>query len=91
MGLMGRKSLPANEAILFPACNSIHTLFMRFPIDVVSLDAKGKVVKVREAMGPWRVTFPSRAVKHTLELRAFQSRKLGIHVGAVLEFSGGWI
>lgn len=90
MGLMGRTELPKDEAILFPKCNSIHTFFMRFPIDVVMVDAKGKVVAVRESLKPWRMTPPRFDVKHIIELSAFRSRELGITAGTQLEVQGVW-
>ncbi len=90
LGLMGRASLPKDEAIVFPKCNSIHTFFMRFPIDVVMVDANGKVVVVREALAPWRMTLPRFDVKHTIEMSAFRSSELGIKCGLKLDIKGVW-
>ena len=36
-GLLSRSSLREGEALIFPRCSSIHTCFMRFPIDVLFL------------------------------------------------------
>ncbi len=90
MGLMGRSGLSANEAMLFPKCNSIHTFFMRFPIDVVLVDAQGAVVGVEENVRPWRLLLPKRRTRHVIELRAMRSRELGIAPGVVLERNGVW-
>lgn len=90
MGLMGRTSLSDDEAIVFPKCDSIHTFFMRIPIDVVMLDRDGKVVGIDEAMKPWRMMLPRRGVKHIVEMKAFRSRELGIVPGRVLEINGAW-
>lgn len=84
MGLMGKKGLGKEEAVLFPKCNSIHTFFMRFPIDVVFLSAEGQVVEVIEAMKSWRLLLPRRGVRHTLELAAGNSKALGIAPGRTL-------
>ncbi len=89
LGLMGRKSLPEDEAILFPKCNSVHTMFMRFPIDVVLVDRDGKVVGV-ELMKPWRMMLPRKNTKHIIELRANRSAELGIRAGMTLEINGVW-
>lgn len=51
-GLLGRASLGSNEALILKPCNSIHTFFMRFPIDVLFLDKDMKVVKTIQNMGP---------------------------------------
>jgi len=35
----------------------VHTFFMQFPIDLVYLDARKRVRKVRCAVGPGRISF----------------------------------
>jgi uncharacterized protein len=90
MGLMGRKQVDADEGILFPQCNSVHTFFMRIPIDVVRLDAHGRVLKVEVNVPPWRMLMPSMATKHILELRANRSQELGIAAGTLLQIEGVW-
>jgi len=89
-GLMGRRAIGADEAILFPKCNSIHTFFMRFPIDVVRVKQDGEVVDVVEAMGAWRMLLPRRDVKHIIELKAGRCRELGIGSGTRLQCEGLW-
>jgi len=54
IGLIGRRSLPPGEGLLIPRCNCVHTLFMRFAIDVTFLDSRGEVVKRVENVRPWR-------------------------------------
>jgi len=41
-GLLGRRGLPAGQALFLEPCNSIHTFFMGFPIDAVFLDKEEK-------------------------------------------------
>lgn len=88
MGLMGKKKLSTDEAILFPKCNSIHTFFMRMPIDVIFVSKSGKVVAVLESLAPWRMLLPRAAAKHTIEMRAHRAKELGISPGDVLECEG---
>ena len=45
VGLMGRRSLAFGEGMHIAPCNSIHTFFMRIPIEVVFLDPDGLIVK----------------------------------------------
>jgi uncharacterized protein len=54
-GLALRRFPPPQTALLFPRCRSIHTFGMRFPIDVVFLDAYGQVVRVDRRLLPHRV------------------------------------
>lgn len=53
-GLMGTRQLDADRGLLFPRTNSIHTFFMRYPINVVYLDRTYQVLRV-DLMKPWRV------------------------------------
>jgi len=54
IGLLSRRSLGTSEAlILKPAC-SIHTLFMRFSIDVLFLDKANKVIAALPSLKPFR-------------------------------------
>jgi hypothetical protein len=53
-GLMGRPSLPAGYALVIYPEWSIHTFFMKIPIDVLFIDHAGRVAGLREAMPPNR-------------------------------------
>jgi uncharacterized protein len=56
-------------ALLLPRCRSVHTFGMRFPLDLVWLDARGEVVRVDRGVRPWRMRSCRRA-RSVLELRA---------------------
>jgi uncharacterized protein len=56
VGLLKHKSLPRGEGLWIVPCESVHTFFMKFPIDLVYLDRKLKVRKVRHAVAPWRLS-----------------------------------
>ena len=79
-GLLGRRELAAGEGLLIRPTNSIHTFFMRFPIDVVFLDRNGVVVKLVANVRPWRVTFAARG-RYALELRAGEADARRIRLG----------
>lgn len=76
-GLLGRKDFHPGEALIIKPCNSIHTLFMRFPIDVLFVDTHNCVVGVFSWLKPFRITpiyfnaayvieLPAGTVKSTL-------------------------
>lgn len=67
MGLMGRAQLGASEGLLLMKTNSIHTCFMRFPIDVIYLDQDYTVLHV-QTVAPWRMGALVKGTKHVLEL-----------------------
>ncbi|MFH1278815.1 MAG: DUF192 domain-containing protein [Candidatus Eisenbacteria bacterium] len=56
-GLMGRKILGAEEGLVIRPCESIHTHWMRMPIDVVFIDVEGVAVRVFPNVKPWRMRF----------------------------------
>lgn len=53
-GLLGRNSLPAGDGLWIVPCESIHTCGMRFAIDLLYLDRKRRIRKLRTAVVPWR-------------------------------------
>ncbi|NLI10121.1 MAG: DUF192 domain-containing protein [Elusimicrobia bacterium] len=53
LGLMFRKNIAKNKALLLYPGNMIHTCFMRFPIDAAFISKKGEVLEIKENMKPW--------------------------------------
>jgi len=82
-GLLGRRSLPAGEGILLKPARSVHTFFMRFPIDVVFVDSQLAVVGIAAALPPWR-TAAERSAFSVLELAAGECERRRVAVGDVL-------
>lgn len=62
-GLLWRKPLDAatGEALLIPHCNSVHTAFMAYTIDVIFVDRQGKITSIKRALAPWRAAVDLRA------------------------------
>jgi uncharacterized membrane protein (UPF0127 family) len=85
-GLLGRRGLESGEGLLLRPTGSVHTFFMRFPIDVVFLSRDGDVLKVARALPAWR-TAGARRAKAVLELAADEADRRGIRVGTRLDLS----
>ncbi len=85
-GLRGRKELPSGEGILLRPAGSVHTFFMRFPIDVVFLDRDLRVVSVAEDVPPWKVR-GARGAKAVLELATGEASRRGLTEGQTLALS----
>lgn len=83
-GLMWRNGLPAGEGLLLRPAPSIHTAFMRFPIDAVFLDRDLRVLAVVERLRPWR-TASKRSARAVLELPAGEASRRDVRVGDRLE------
>ncbi|MEI6092283.1 MAG: DUF192 domain-containing protein [bacterium] len=83
-GLMFDKDMTNMDAFFIPRCNWIHTMFMRFPIDVIYLDDKYKIVDVDSNVLPWRMCLPRFKAKHVLELKSGFLLNNKIYAGEVL-------
>ena len=54
-GLAGLDALPPEAALHIPRCRSVHTFTMRFALDLIWLDAHGRLVRVDSAVPPRRL------------------------------------
>ncbi len=75
-GLLGRKEFKKGQAIILRPCNSIHTFFMRFPIDVLFVNREFKVIGLKSCVKPWRISPIYWRAKFAVELPC----------GVILEF-----
>jgi len=87
-GLLGKRSLPPGEGLLLRPAPSIHTFFMRFPIDVVFLDSDLQVLRVLDSVRPWRAAACRRA-RAVLELGAGEAAARRISPGDRLRLEEG--
>ena len=55
IGLISKKILSDNEALIIKPCCSIHTLFMKFDIDVLFVNNKNEIIALYERVKPWRI------------------------------------
>ena len=85
-GLMGRRGLAPGEGLMLRPTPSIHTCFMRFPIDAVFLDADLRVLDVKPHLRPWRFA-GRRHTRAVLELPGGEAQRLRLRAGAVLELA----
>ncbi len=78
-GLLGRTSVDGG-ALLITKCRSVHTLGMRFAIDVAHLDSSMRVLRVR-TMPPQRLGAPVLRARHVLEADAGALGRWNLRVG----------
>jgi uncharacterized protein len=79
-GLLGRDHLPTGHAIVIAPSNAIHTIRMRFAIDVLFVDRAGRVLAIRHGLRPWRVAVSLRAFA-VIELPAGTLARCPVQVG----------
>ncbi|WHY87705.1 DUF192 domain-containing protein [Neobacillus novalis] len=83
-GLMFSKSLPAGHGLLIQPCQSIHTYFMNYSIDVIYLSKEFEIVGLDETVKPAKVGKFHRKAKSVLELPAGTIRETGTKIGNYL-------
>jgi uncharacterized protein len=84
-GLLGRTGLDPGHGIWIIPCSAVHSLGMKFAIDVVYIDRKLKVLKVRPAMAPWQMSICLFA-HSVLELPSGTIDRTQTRTGDQLEF-----
>lgn len=83
-GLMLRPPLSPGSALLIRPCKSIHMCFMRFAIDAVFIDARGRVTRVARDVRPWLgFAWGGRHARAVIELPAGSAGEM--REGQVLE------
>ena len=76
VGLLKHERLEPGSGLWIVPCESVHTFFMKFPIDLVYLDKQRKVRKVRHAVPAWRLS-ACLSAHSILELPAGTAEKSG--------------
>jgi len=85
-GLLGRDGLASGAALVLTPCNAVHTIGMRFAIDVVFVDSRGLVRKIVHNLPPWRMAI-SPLSRATIELAAGELASEDLRVGDRLYLS----
>ncbi len=80
VGLLSRSQLDHGEGLLFDRCYGIHTIGMRFAIDVLFLDKDYQVLRTVNALRPFRTCTVRKAI-YVLELPAGTIQETGTEVG----------
>lgn len=83
LGLLIGAPLTAGEGLLISPCSSIHTIGMRYPIDVVFIAQDGRVMRVHQRVPAGRLRFAWGA-RGVLELRAGTAAVHGLEPGVRL-------
>lgn len=82
-GLLFRSRLSPGEALHLNPCNAIHTVGMRYAIDLIFLDRDGAIVRISPNVGLFRFRRCARA-KSVLEMLSGEATRLGLRQGMKL-------
>lgn len=70
VGLLGRSGLPSGTGLLLQPAGSIHTVGMRFSIDVIQLDRDWHILQVVRDVRPYRVVWAGWRVRRVIEVQS---------------------
>lgn len=84
-GLLGQSGLAPDAGLYIVPCQSIHSFFMRFSFDAVFVDETWRVLRLIEAMPPWRISPIVWRAKGVLELPAGTIGASGTQQGDLLQ------
>jgi uncharacterized membrane protein (UPF0127 family) len=84
LGLMFRKGLPEGGGLVLIPEGQVHMFFMRFPLDVVHVDAQGTILRIAQGLKPWRLGPLVRKCRMVVELPAGTVARTGTHEGDIL-------
>lgn len=84
-GLMGRSVLEPGHGLEIKPCNSVHTCFMRFDLDLIFLDKDRRIVYLERSMPPWRMSRIIKAAAMVVELPVGTIDTTGCKIGDLLD------
>lgn len=87
-GLLGRPALAPDEVFVITPCSSIHTVGMRFAIDVVFVGRSGRILRIDRDVRPGRIRM-CVAARSVLEMAAGSADRWGLVVGGRWLDGGG--
>ena len=84
VGLLGKDNLAAEGGLWIRPSSGVHTLGMKFAIDVIGLDGELKVVRLWERLRPQRITSVSLRMRSVVELPPGRIAECGVVLGDTL-------
>ena len=87
VGLLGKDRLDAGRGLWIRPSSGVHTIGMKFAIDVIGLDRNLKVVRLWERLVPQRITSVSLRLRSVVELPPGRIAECGVALGDTLRIS----
>jgi len=84
IGLLGRHALQLGGGLWIRPSSGVHTVGMKFPIDVIGLDKSLTVIRMWNSLQPYRITAVSWKMHSVVEIPAGQIREAGVQLGDIL-------
>jgi uncharacterized membrane protein (UPF0127 family) len=85
-GLMLTENLPSGNALHIRPCRSVHTYFMKYPIDVLHLDESQRIVGIERELSPKKIGQAFKGTVSVVELPAGTVEQKQTKVGQAVLF-----
>ena len=86
MGLLGRPSIEWGEGLWLVPCRAVHSIGMRFPIDLVFVGLDENVIHLQESLRPFHFSKICLDARSVLEVPSHTTSLTGTKIGDKLEF-----
>jgi len=91
LGLMFRNNLERGLILKLPSSRSrrgsaIHMFFMKFPLDIIFVDADKKIVDM-VSIEPWKTYTPKDPAKYVIEMEKGSINNFNLEIGDELDFT----
>jgi len=90
-GLLGRSGLPRGWCLVLKPCRSVHTMFMRFNIDIAFVDKSHHVVQTVHNLAPFCFSGTVRKARLAVELPAGTLALTGTSIGDMVKLESDYI
>lgn len=87
-GLLGTKSLPEGQALWIKPCNQVHMYFMRYPVDLIFLDADLRIVRLIDNQPVNSISEKVAAAESVVELPVGAIARAGLREGESVFLDG---
>jgi uncharacterized membrane protein (UPF0127 family) len=84
VGLLGRTGIDAGGGLWIKPSSGVHTIGMKFSIDVIGLDKNRRVIKLWQDLVPYRITSVHGKLRSVVELSAGRIAECKVQLGDVL-------
>lgn len=84
-GLLGKKSLEKDQGLILRPCNSVHTVGMKFSIDVVFVNKDNKVLHIIKNMKPYKFSPIIKKASYVIETSRGTISDENLEVGDIIE------
>lgn len=85
-GLMGKKEI--NNAIIFKKCNSVHTFFMKSPIDIIAINEDNEIIFKAINIPKNKIIKVKNPIKKTSIIELPPNTSNDLKIGEILTFKG---